>query len=149
MIEVSEDDWELYTYECWTTLLSEEVSASIDGYYIAPQYECIVDLYRIYRLGYWKNKIPDPDSLEDVELLYTPSEGLEITFHKYHEKFGRHIVEYSNMYCEHKFVFFDYASLEPVFTALNEGCKVPIPYVPVYHALTSDRTDYKEGDYRR
>ena len=148
MIEVSDDDWEPYTYERWIKPASADLSDIIDGYYSQLEYSCIAYLYGIYRLGYWKNKIPDPDSLEDVELLYTPSEGCEITFHKSHEKFGRYIVEFTDMYCEHKFVFFDYASLEPVFAVLNDGCKAPIPYVPVYHAHPSDRIDYKYGYHR-
>ena len=108
-----------------------------------PQAYCMVCMYKLYRLGSWKNKIPPPETFSDKEMLFWDDQGLTVLFHKKHEKFGQHILEWSDISVRNQFAFIDYASLEPAFFALNEG-NVP-PYIPMYYSHPHDRSDFKAG----
>ena len=140
MRDISEKYWEYFDSEQTTFRI---LNMMHDSFTPGPQEYCIAYLYKVYRLGSWNNHIPAPDSLEDKELLFQNDRGISIWFHKQHEKFGRHILEWSDINVKNQFAFIDYASVEPNFIALNQDeCG---PYIPMYYAHPHDRTDYKAG----
>jgi len=139
MREVLEDDWRECTVPKATYPMLERV---LDGQSPNLHFGFIAELYKKYRLGDWNNEIPSPKSLQDKMYLMWKDEAYCL-FHKQHEKFGNHIIECAHPYAENIFVFFDYASLGPVFNALNKGGVEQVPYIPTYYAHPHDRHDYK------
>lgn len=103
----------------------------------------ITELYKVYRLGDWNNQIPDPSTLQDKQEL-TGYNDDRCIFHRNHEKFGPNVVEGYTPYAEESFVFFDYESIAVVFDALDND--LPVPPIPTYYALVSDRYDVKNGE---
>jgi len=139
MREVTEEDWKEYVCEKLTNSILATV---LDGQSPDLHFGWISLLYKKYRLGDWRNEIPDPSSIPDKTYLMWDNESYCL-FHSRHEKFGDHILECAHPYSENVFVFFDYASLELAFKALDLGGAEQLPYIPTYYAHPHDRYDYK------
>ena len=139
MLKVTEDDWKEYNLP----IVTNKILATLND--LQPtglHLFWIAQLYKLYRLGAWHNKIPNPEAIADKTYLMWENEEYCL-FHRVHEKFGKHILECAHPYGKNIFVFFDYQSLYVAFEALDN--EIDVPYIPIYHAHPHDRYDYKNN----
>ncbi|KZL15775.1 hypothetical protein [Pseudovibrio sp. Ad37] len=139
MREVTDDDWKEYTFPTATNSI---LASIMDGQPCAFHLYWVSMLYKRYRLGDWNGVVPLASALADQEVLIGYNDDYCI-FHKDHEKFGRAILEGVSPYNPRAFVFFDYATLQIAFDALDADEQ--LPYIPTYYAHPHDRHDYKTG----
>ena len=147
MVKIKTSDWDPIEMKVTTSRIQEYLSDN-NG---SGAVWVMSILYQIYRTGstsfyipsLWKKigvgKLPDTVDLSEKEYLLG-DDGFYVLYHKSHNKFGSHIVEYADQYNCKCFDFFDYEIIQEVFHALDH--QKEIPHIPTYYATIYDRDDY-------